>query len=427
MTDTQEASIESKDDTPPLQSPGLMVRTQRESAGLSQQAISEALHLTVHYIKALENDEYGKLPGLTFVKGYFRAYSRFLGMDVDAVLACYERYLAANGLRVESSDFVPSSGRRGRSDQSLVWALMAGTILVIALAAGWWFFGREFEARSAAVPAPAVNTPAQQQTTPAAATANVAVNAAPAAAFTPPPAAIDTTIAPQRQVAESETALEPADAGAAIINATLEARQEAEALALEEALQDEPDAALGATETLASSATAVTPSPSVETATDVAAALPVQSLAQDAVTQVATAVQNAPASIEAAVQTAGVVQTGALEYVTAEDGRRVITHRGEGGDRLELNLNGSSWTEVKDAQGANVFNNMLRQGDQLVIQGMAPFTVLLGDARQVQASFNAQRVDLSTLIRNDNTARFELGPAGVSTPAFTTSQASATE
>src|SRR5690606_18936389 len=149
MTEHNDSTGKIKDDIPGPQTPGQMVRAQRESAGLTLQAVSEALHLTVHYIKSLEADEYGKLPGLTFVKGYFRAYARFLKMDVDAVLAAYERHLAAKGFRQHTHDFTAnqSMGSLGglRSDQSVAWALVAGVILVIALAAGWWFFGREME------------------------------------------------------------------------------------------------------------------------------------------------------------------------------------------------------------------------------------------------------------------------------------------
>src|SRR6187402_2515304 len=70
---------------------GSMLRKARESANLTHAAVGEALHLTVHYIKALENDDYSKLPGATFVKGYLRTYARFLKLDANAVLASYEK------------------------------------------------------------------------------------------------------------------------------------------------------------------------------------------------------------------------------------------------------------------------------------------------------------------------------------------------
>lgn len=122
-------------------SPGLMLREQREAAGLERAEVAESLHLTVHYIKALENDDYARLPGLTFVKGYCRIYARHLGMDVESLLACYEEHLQQREdlVAAHSQDF----RARHRNDQAVIWALLAGAVLVVALVAGWWWFGRD--------------------------------------------------------------------------------------------------------------------------------------------------------------------------------------------------------------------------------------------------------------------------------------------
>jgi cytoskeleton protein RodZ len=416
MTDHHQSAVTTKDDTPRKQTPGEMLRTQRESAGLTLQAVSEALHLTVHYIKSLENDEYAKLPGLTFVKGYFRAYARYLRMDVDAVLANYENYLATKGLRQHVHDFsttsISSIGSSGRSDQSFAWALMAGVILVIALAAGWWFFGREMEvglSRTAVPATPSASTttsaststaqiPAQSFTTPQSSAQNTAQGFTQNFSTTTP-----TTTAPlTNDAAVSASPQAAADAGVAVINATLEARQEEQQAQLANTAQasDGQAAAPGVTTS--------TPAPGTTTA--------LNSYAAPATTQ---ATATAPTTV---------LDNKGQEVITDSAGARIITLHGSGNDRFEIQLNGNSWAEVHDAQGASLFSNMLRQGDKLNIEGTAPFVVLLGDARQVQASFNAQAVDLSSLIRTDNTARFRLGAEGVSTVARDRiEQATATE
>jgi len=86
----------------PVQKPGDLLRSKREAAGMSQAQVGEALHLTVHYIKSLESDEYSKLPGLTFVKGYFRSYARLLKLDEAAILDCYEHYISTLGLQTST-------------------------------------------------------------------------------------------------------------------------------------------------------------------------------------------------------------------------------------------------------------------------------------------------------------------------------------
>jgi len=122
-------------------SPGAILRARREEAGLSLATVGEALYLTGHYIKALEGDEYGKLPGLTFVKGYLRSYARYVKADVDMVLACFDQHIASlvdAGIRTGE---VQRS--RQRQDQALRWAFVTGFIIVAGLAAGWWYKGQD--------------------------------------------------------------------------------------------------------------------------------------------------------------------------------------------------------------------------------------------------------------------------------------------
>ena len=113
---------------------GVILRKARESANLTHAAVGEALHLTVHYIKALENDDYTKLPGATFVKGYLRAYARFLKLDVNAVLASYEK----NNVSAEAlSNRTESLSRsQKRHDQTFRWAVVTAVLIVLGVAAG---------------------------------------------------------------------------------------------------------------------------------------------------------------------------------------------------------------------------------------------------------------------------------------------------
>jgi cytoskeleton protein RodZ len=418
MTDHHEAAVTTKDDTPRTkQTPGEMLRTARENSGLTLQSVSEALHLTAHYVRCLESDDYAKLPGLTFAKGYLRAYARHLRMDVDVVLANYESYLVSKGLRQHVHDFSATSlsniGGRGRSDQSFAWALMAGVVLVIALAAAWWFVGRDMELGLARGIAPTAQT--STITTPAATQASTNIAAPPTRNFTVPAAPqgfqqnvsqnFASVAAPGiDDGAAASSVMQAANAGVAVINATLEARQE--------------EAQLAGT---APAATDAAPGSGAAAAGDAISALRAPGVGGMALQQTPVADS---ADVASATPTTVLGNSG-REVITAAGGARVITLRGTGNDRLEIRLDGNSWAEIHDAQGAKVFSDMLRGGDKLSVEGAAPFTVLLGDARQAQASFNAQAVDLSTLIRADNTARFRLGAEGISAIIRGTEQAAA--
>jgi len=96
VQDNEESQQELSDDRrSDWSSPGEKLKKLREERGLSHHRVAEALHMTAHYVKSLESDQYQKLPGKTFVKGYFKAYARLLDADVDEVMQCYEQYVSA--------------------------------------------------------------------------------------------------------------------------------------------------------------------------------------------------------------------------------------------------------------------------------------------------------------------------------------------
>jgi cytoskeleton protein RodZ len=306
-------------------SPGAILRARREEAGLSLVTVGEALHLTGHYIKALEGDEYGKLPGLTFVKGYLRSYARYVNADVDMVLACFDQHIASlvnAGIRTGE---VQRS--RQRQDQALRWAFVTGFIIVAGVAGGWWYKGQDDMPSTTASAAPAV---------------------APLQAIPPPVAAIAT-----RQPVPNATLPTPA------------------AVTTEIPLQYE----------------AAIPTP-----------MPAQTV-QEAETATVGAADMDPATNKN------------LSISAAANGARRLSLSAGGGDVLQLDFNGNSWVEIDDGGRVRLYNDMLRAGDALTVQGEAPFFILLGDARQVDIHLNSAAVDIAPDIRPDSTARLVLDDA----------------
>lgn len=68
-------------------SAGARLRAAREAQSLSIDAVAQQLKLAPRQVLALETDDYGRLPGRTFVRGFARNYARFVHVDPDAVLA----------------------------------------------------------------------------------------------------------------------------------------------------------------------------------------------------------------------------------------------------------------------------------------------------------------------------------------------------
>ena len=66
---------------------GAWLRSAREAAGLSEDAVAQQLKLAPRQVRAIEEDDYARLPGRTFVRGFVRNYARLVHLDPDAVVA----------------------------------------------------------------------------------------------------------------------------------------------------------------------------------------------------------------------------------------------------------------------------------------------------------------------------------------------------
>ena len=69
--------------------PGLMLRTQREKQGLSAQEIAKRTHLDIKIVESIEQDSYEGLPAATYVRGYLRSYAKIVGVDPDHIITLY--------------------------------------------------------------------------------------------------------------------------------------------------------------------------------------------------------------------------------------------------------------------------------------------------------------------------------------------------
>ena len=140
----------SADHTTPLpvaSTAGGQLRAAREAAGLSQEAVAEQLKLAPRQVRAIEDDDYARLPGRTFVRGFVRNYARLLQLDASAVLAALPRNDGMSPLDRPSLSAVsrpmaelPATTpiRRGTSTR---WLIPLALIAIVA-AAGLYEYAR---------------------------------------------------------------------------------------------------------------------------------------------------------------------------------------------------------------------------------------------------------------------------------------------
>jgi cytoskeleton protein RodZ len=315
LTSTDEVAEPPSD--PVRRSPGAMLMAQRETLELSLQQVADQLHLTMHFVRAIESDSYEKLPGDVFVRGYIRTYARLLRLDPDQVLMIYDEFNFHKMARKEEA--IKRRDRR-RKDKNRPWIIVSG-IAFVSVAVALWYL-----------------TPTQ----------------------TTPEAVINAT-------SELTGSLErPAEAPTNTMSGA--------------ALQiDFPDqvAAETATELTTDELTAAQ---SDET-------LP-------AAGEIADAVSSADLSSSA--------------MLPAESGRTVMQYW-PGTDELRIAFSADSSAQIEHKGGAEAHEQIHVAGETLVIRGTAPFSVLLGDARNVSLIFNGRQIDISSNIRVDNSARLSIG------------------
>lgn len=79
------------------------------------------------------------------------------------------------------------------------------------------------------------------------------------------------------------------------------------------------------------------------------------------------------------------------------------------GHRLVLELGDNSWAEVRDAYGAKLYYNLATKGQTITLEGLPPFSVVLGNSAGVTVFYNGRPVDLRPWSQHGEVARFRVG------------------
>lgn len=115
-----------------MESPGEYLKREREIRGITLEDISRVTKINLRMLKALEEDDHTVLPAPAFVKGFIRAYCRFVGLDGDDVVLRYEQYLKAREeekVKVEALEDTPPLSR-------FLYVMIISVFLVFILALG---------------------------------------------------------------------------------------------------------------------------------------------------------------------------------------------------------------------------------------------------------------------------------------------------
>lgn len=120
----------------PSDLPGRRLREQRQARGLDIERIASQLYLSRELIKALEEDDYAKLPDPVFTAGYIRNYARLLNIDPTPLIAAYRAHQLNPEPSIQPLHAPRPGGGASRWLARLVsLALFAAALGMLAL---WW-------------------------------------------------------------------------------------------------------------------------------------------------------------------------------------------------------------------------------------------------------------------------------------------------
>ena len=106
---------------------GSMLKDERLRQSLTLEDASASTKINASYLAALEKDEYQRFPSAVYARGFLQNYAKFLGIDVEKVIALYRRSVSDSTLKTEvkNSAEKPSKPR---------FVLTPGILIVIVVA-----------------------------------------------------------------------------------------------------------------------------------------------------------------------------------------------------------------------------------------------------------------------------------------------------
>ncbi len=82
---------------------GERLRLAREERGIPLREISDHTRISIHFLEAIESNDYKRLPGGIFNRSFVKAYARYVGYDEKEAVEAYTRYVRDQGDSSEDS------------------------------------------------------------------------------------------------------------------------------------------------------------------------------------------------------------------------------------------------------------------------------------------------------------------------------------
>ncbi len=121
---------------------GERLKRERELREVTLEEITSATRIGPRFLEALENEDWEKLPGGVFNRGFVRAIARYLGLNEEALLGEYD---VAYGTQVPPvEEHLEPEMSLSSAKWKPVWLLLGALLLILAIVAGAIFAWKHF-------------------------------------------------------------------------------------------------------------------------------------------------------------------------------------------------------------------------------------------------------------------------------------------
>lgn len=113
------------------QSFGTYLKRERELRRIPLAEIAEQTRIKLEFLEAFESENFEKIPGLTFAKGYLRSYAEYVGLNPEEVLLRFEDLLSQmSGAETAAA---PKGGQRLFWLVTFLFLILSATLVILWL------------------------------------------------------------------------------------------------------------------------------------------------------------------------------------------------------------------------------------------------------------------------------------------------------
>jgi cytoskeletal protein RodZ len=112
---------------------GSYLKHERELRGFSLEEIATKTKISIHFLQALENNQFDDLPEKIFIKGYIRSFARIIGSDEHEMLNAFDDTIDPPS-SAETSGILTKTKKCLQEKKILLWL----GLVVVSLAGAVW-------------------------------------------------------------------------------------------------------------------------------------------------------------------------------------------------------------------------------------------------------------------------------------------------